>query len=238
MQVSLATVLAEEPLRIVHFLVAAVWIGANVGLLYASFAMRRRGLSPETRGEIVKGLGFLELVVGICVVLIIPLAFGFAYGSGLGLRDLGSGAANALFWGVLALTGAWIWALWRDNRELGAGIVGTRFQQIFHPINWAVRVVFAGFFLISGIVSLVGDGPWSADHIAWKAILLGIVLALERLTNYLFRDFGAVFVDLIVNGETPERFERFNRLILTAYPPVLTLYGAVIAASIIGITQL
>ena len=235
---TLATVLTEEPLRVVHFLIAAVWIGANVGLLYVSVAIRRQGLSAETRGELAKVLGFLELVVGICLLLIIPLGFGFTYAAGLGLTDLGEGSANALFWGVLVLTVAWSAAHWRENREIGAGMVATPFQRVYTPVNWALRLTFIGFFLITGATSLAGSGIWAADHIAWKAILLGFILAMERLTNYLFRDFGPVFADLLMGGETPERFARFNQLLLRAYPPVLTLYAAVIAAAVIGVTAL
>lgn len=235
---TLMAVLADGPLRVVHLLVAAAWIGANIGLLYVSAAVRRKGLSAETRGELVKALGFLELVVSVCLLLIIPLGIGFVYAAGLGLHDLGNGSANALFWGLLALTAAWIAAHWRENRELGAGMVATPFQRVYTPVSWVLRLVFCGFFLITGATSLAGSGIWASDHIAWKAILLGFILGMERLTNYLFRDFGPVFAELVIGGETPERFDRFNRLFLNAYPPVLTLYAAIIAGAIIGVTGL
>ena len=107
--------------------------------------------------------------------------------------------------------------------------------------TWLLTLIKVGIFtafMATGSAALVGvDGLWNSDYIAWKAILFACIIAAGQWIEYGFRDFVPAFGDLIANGETPERHQRFDRAIRGAYPPVLMLYALVMATAILGIAS-
>ena len=133
--------------------------------------------------------------------------------------------------------------------SLVAGLLSGRQDVIFAispPLTigisaWLLSLIKIGIFtsfMATGSAALVGvDGLWNNDYIAWKAILFACITAAGQWIEYGFRDFVPAFGDLIANGETPERHQRFDRAVRGAYPPVLTLYALVVAAAILGIAS-
>ena len=233
----LAEVLSDTPLRLVHIFLLVLWLGVDLGVFYTSVVLRRAGLSGETRLVLTRLLTFIDLGPRLSLLFMVPVALGLAYASGLGLDELGAGAMNALFWGTLAVAVVWSWGLLRNHHLQDGGEMGTPFQRRYRLVDKTLRGVLIIFFLVTGIQSLAGDGIYEAGHIAWKAIVFGIVIAVGEWIDYAFRNFPAAFMELIEKGETPERLARFDRSISAAYPPVLTLYGGVIVLAILGVTK-
>ena len=233
---SLATILADVPLRIVHVLLLVAWLGVDVGVFYGSTIIKRSGVSGETRMTATRMILALDLGPRASLILMIPVGIGLAWASGLGLNELSSGAVNALFWGTLVVAAIWIWALVRDHHLTGGGHA-TRFQAHYKRADWALRIAVLLFFLATGVMSLAGDGIWTADHIAWKAIVFAIIIAIGQWIDYAFRDFGPALLDIVEHGETPDRLAKLNSATTAAYPPVLAIYGALIVMTILGIGQ-
>lgn len=229
---------AHVALSIVHVFLFVAWIGVDVGVLYTSFRLRRVGLSAETRLELARVLVFLDRSPRWSMLLMVPIALSLAFVGRLGLSGLSDGELNAIFWPIVALMLVMCWALVRFENETAAGRTDTLFVKAY---TWTLNTIKAGIFvafLTTGIASLAGaEGLWATDLIAWKAVLFACVVLAGQWIEWSFRDFGPAFGDLLANGETPERHARLNRAVKGAYPPVLTLYGIVIATAILGIAS-
>lgn len=239
----LATILkdnhdAQLALTIVHVLLFLAWLGVDTAVFYTSFRLRRPNLSAETRLELTHVLVFLDRSPRIASLLMAPIAISLAFSGHLGLSGLTDGELNAIFWPLVALMTAMSFALVRFEQETSAGRTGTPFVKAYTAVLTLIKIaIFAGF-MSTGLLSLAGvDGLWNTHLIAWKAIVFALITLAGQWIEWGFRDFAPAFGDLIANGETPERLGRLDRAIKGAYPPVLTLYGLVLAAAILGMAN-
>ena len=229
---------AQLALTIVHVLLFLAWLGVDTAVFYTSFRLRRPNLSAETRLELTHVLVFLDRSPRMASLLMAPIGISLAFSGHLGLSGLSDGELNAIFWPLVALMLFMSWALVRFEHETNAGRTDTAFVKTYKLLLTLIKIALFGGFISTGILSLVGvDGLWNTHYIAWKAIVFGLITLAGQWIEWGFRDFAGAFGDLIANGETPERLARLNTAVKGAYPPVLTLYGLVLAAAIIGIAS-
>ncbi len=225
-------------LTIVHVMLFLAWLGVDTGVFYTSWRLRRAGLSAETRLELTRILVVLDRSPRMASLLMVPIALSLAFTGGLGLTGVSDAQMNAIFWPIVALMLLVSWALVRFERAQATGRLDTLFARTY---TWVLNVIKVGIFtsfLATGIAALAGvDGLWNNDYIAWKAILFACITAAGQWIEHGFRDFAPAFGDLIANGETPERHERFDRAVKGAYPPVLTLYALVTVTAILGMAS-
>lgn len=225
-------------LTIVHVMLFLAWLGVDSGVFYTSWRLRKAGLSAETRLELTKVLVFLDRSPRMASLLMVPIALSLSFTGGLGLTGVSDLQMNAIFWPIVVLMLLMSWALVRYERELDAGRTDTPFVRAY---TWLLRLIKVGIFaafMATGIAALAGvDGLWNTDYIAWKAILFACITVAGQWIEYGFRDFVPAFGDLIANGETPERHQRFDKAVKGAYPPVLTLYALVVVIAILGIAS-
>ena len=234
MTVPVAAVFEDTPLRVVHVLLLVTWLGIDVGVFYSSFVLRRRAMSGEARSAVGQVMLTLDLAPRISMILAVPVAVGLAYASGLGLWDLSSGEAEALFWGLVAAAFVWIAALLRSMRLREAGR-GAGYVRAFRWGNRGLRALVAAFFAVTGALSLAGTHEFWAHHVALKAVVFAGVIVIGTMIDPAARDFGPALQDIVANGETPERLERLNRSLRYAYPLVLAVYAGLITLAVIGI---
>ncbi len=228
------TVFEDTPLRVVHVLLLVTWIGVDLGVFYSSFVLRRRALTGDARLAVAQVMLTLDLAPRISMILAIPVAVGLAYSSGLGLWDLGSGSAEALFWGLVAAGFVWIAALLRATHLREAGRA-PRYVQGFCWVNRCLRALVASFFAVTGALSLAGAHEFWVHHVALKAVIFAGVIAVGTMIDPAARDFGPALQDVVANGGTPARLERLDRSLRYAYPLVLLVYAGLVSLAVVGI---
>lgn len=227
--------LADVPLRIVHVFLLVAWLGVDMGVFYSSFVLRRRGLSGEARRVVARIMAVLDRGPRISLVLMIPVAIGLAYESRLGLQGLGPRAFNTLFWSLVAASLVWVLAMVKEEHESASGKPPSRLVRLYRPLDDAARLAVALFFGITGTWSLVGDGIWTSNHVAWKSTIFALIVAFGKWVDLAIRDFGPALADIVSNGETPERLERLNRAVRGAYLPVLLIYASIVTIVVIAV---
>lgn len=229
---------ANVALTIVHVLLFLAWLGVDTAVFYTSFRLRRPNVSAETRLELTHVLVFLDRSPRIASLLMAPIGISLAFSGHLGLSDLSDGQLNLVFWPLVALMLAMSWALVVFERAQDAGRTDTLFVKGYKAVLLLIKLAIFGGFMSTGILSLTGvDGLWNTDYIAWKAIVFALIALAGQWIEWGFRDFVPAFGDLIAHGETPDRLRRLDRAIRGAYPPVLTLYGLVLIAAVVGIAS-
>lgn len=230
--------MTESSLRVLHVVLLVTWVGIDVGVFLSSFVIRRPGLSADARVEIRRIMRALDLAPRLSLVLMAPVALGLASATGLD----GGHVPMALHGLVSVVAIGWVLAMITGYRRLDAVGAPTGpangFDRVFPRIDLALRVVVIVGFGATGIVSLLGVGPWPAPHIAWKSLLFGLTVAAGLWIRIAARGFTPALREVVEIEETPDRLRRMDRAMHRAYPAVLSVWVGVLAMAVLGITGL
>lgn len=226
---------ASEALLIGHILLVVYWLGTDVGVFYGSFVMRRRGLSTETRRTVRRMMRNLDLAPRLALILMIPSALGLARAAGYAFT--GASWAPAALWALAAVAVGWaaasVWAF-RHALEGRTDLPGVR---AFVRFDWAARGAAAAYFVGTGVSSLIGDAPYRATWVAWKALLFGVVIVLGLAIRVAARRYLPALTVLLDDGEGGGRLEALNRSIRSVYPPVVAVWVLVVAIVVVAVVR-
>jgi hypothetical protein len=220
---------------VIHVFLFVAWLGIDVGVFYSSFVIRRPGLSSDARIELRRVMRGLDLAPRLSLVLMIPAGVGLARLTGLGAVGLPASA----IWLVTAIVIAWAVAIvmsFRALDQLGRRRSGHPVLPGFARIDLVLRLAAVAFFVTTGAWSVVAGGIWTAQHVAWKALLFGLVVAAGLWIRVSARDFTPALREVVLAGETPELLARMDAAMHRTYPAVLTVWVGVAAIAVIGIT--
>ncbi len=185
-----------------HILLFVYWLGADLGVFFASRYVARADLPLEER------LRFLELLLkvdmGPRTALILMVPVGFTLAAALGIAEF----ARAWLPAIWIISLGWLalaWYLFRNARN-PAALPWARLDQ-------GVRVAVALAFLALGVSSLATGGPLGAPWLAGKFVLFAGVVTLGLLLRITIRDWVAGFAQLRVEATR----DAGNALIFGAY---------------------
>jgi hypothetical protein len=221
-----------QALLVLHLLLLVAWLGVDVGVFYSSFVLRREGLTTETRREIRRIMVALDLGPRVSLILMIPVALGLAYLTGLGLRTGSSALGPVVLW--LIAGGAVLWAagtIWAFRRS------PSNKPRWFGRLDVTLRVLASAGFISLGLASLGGSGPLGPRWLAWKALLFGVIIALGLGIRLAAARYRPALEELLTQGESPERLAAVNRSIRGVYPLVLAVWGILILITVIAVTK-
>jgi len=228
--------MGRDLLLIAHLLLLVSWLGIDVGVFYSSFVMRRPGLSTDTRKQVRHVMITLDLAPRLSLILMVPVALGLAHMTRFGFLRYDSGMMDALLWALAAITVLWAVAtaivFFRRQVTPTASSVAA-----FDRFDWGARAVVAAGFLGLGLWSLFGEGPLGPDWLSWKATLFGLIVAAGLWIRVAARRYRPALMDLLENGESPERLAAVNRTIRGVYPAVLSVWAGVVAMVIISVIR-
>jgi hypothetical protein len=224
-------------LLVLHVLLLVSWLGVDVGVFYGSFAVVRPGLEPQTRAELRRVMRLLDLGPRLSLVLMIPVGAALAYSLGTGLRFV-SGTVAAIGLVAVALAAlAWFAASVREYQVLGQGGDGS-FRRYYVPVDWALRILVIAFAVASASASLAGAGIWSSRTVAVKVLLFGLIVAAGLVIRVYARRYVPLLMELIREGETPERLARLRLAMRPVRTAVLAVWIGLIAIVVISFVHL
>lgn len=209
-----------------HVVMLVYWLGADIGVFYCSFHIRRADYSKETRAAILKVSGFINQFPLAMGIFILPV--GFMLADGLGLSPI-TGWWLLIPW-VLAV--AWFLFNLRAARMRGSPL-GQRLAKI----DIGIRVVLITGLVISAIWTFVAGEPWGANWVALKILVFSYVLACGIGIRVTYFNAGPVFGRLLSQGSTPELEAEVKRLTTAVKPWVLTLWAGLLVMALVGISQ-
>lgn len=127
--------------------------------------------------------------------LILFIATGITFESLLGQSPIAADLLP-LIWLVAALWLAEIWiSFLNEDKPWGHQLVNA-------DVTW--RYLVAGLFLFTGLWSLLGDGPFDVSWIAWKYLLLGLLIGGGVSVRFCVRALKKAWPDYLEGGGTPE----------------------------------
>jgi hypothetical protein len=220
-------------LLVVHILLTVAWLGVDVGVFTSSFVMRRPNMTTETRLTVRSIMRNLDLAPRLSLILMIPVAVGLSHQTGWGLQD----TPEWVIWVVFGAGIVWAGASVAAFRATGPTGRAPSWAARFAMADGLLRGVASAFFLVTGIWSLVGDGPWHVDWLAWKASLFGSIIAFGLWIRVAARRYHPALAELLEEGETPERLARLNRDIRGVYPPVLLIWSLLVVMIVLAVAR-
>lgn len=210
-------------LTLLHLLVLAYWLGADMGTYYSSYLMIDQKRSRDGRLAAMKIWSTIDMAPRTALILAFPTGFTLAVAKGW----LGAPTWTvALVWMVAAV---WLFAVWRAQlKRSGPSSWDRRLDTI---LRWVAIVGLAG----AGALGLAGvvDMPL---FIAVKLLLLALAVVLGLLIRVALAPFGPAIGALIAGRATPETDKRMRDLVVQrAKPLVIMIWAVTVAAAVMGI---
>lgn len=215
---------AQSLLLFVHVLLFVFWLGTDVGVFLAAKISEKSELSIETRATVLKLGMVLDRLPRSALTLIVPTGLTLAVNAGwLALPE----AAVALVW-VVCL--AWLAILW-----VGFLKPETPTEQRVMLFNVAMNAVFA--LGVTGYAIYLLTATGTATWLAVKVLLVGLIFIAGVTLDAMFKPAVEAFLEIVIEGATPERNEKYSRAISPVYKVVLAIYAFVIVAAYLGVAK-
>ncbi|MDX2224252.1 MAG: hypothetical protein SFV21_15995 [Rhodospirillaceae bacterium] len=160
--------------------------------------------------------------------LILFIATGFSVEALAGLSPL---TVSDLWW-VWLICAAWFANVWigflNEHTSWGRALVNA-------DIGW--RYLVGATFLLTGLWSLAGDGPYAAHWMALKYVLLGLLIAGGVSIRFYVRDLAKAWPEFQKTGSTPAFEAVVDRTLFGAMKLTWGLWGLFIAMAVLQIAR-
>lgn len=216
---------AHSTLVFIHVLLFVFWLGTDVGVFLAAKISERSDLSVETRSTVLQLGMVLDRLPRSALVLIVPSGLQLAVNIG---QLQVSGGVLSIVW---AISIVWLAILW-------AGFLKphTPTEQRAMLFNFGMNALIALVVLVYAVYLFMNDAA-----VLWlnlKILIVGLVFVAGVALDALFKPAVAAFLEIINEGATPERDDRYAKAIGPVYTAVLTIYALVLVAAYLGISKL
>lgn len=208
-------------LKLVHILVFACWLGADLAVWFLGFFAANRKFTPAIRVAVTRILFGLEMVPRISMTL--AFGFGIHLAYRIGYWPVPPWVIYAAYLACLVWMGMVLYLHYGRNRRL---------QDVLRRIDFGFRLALIGLFSTYAAVSLSGPNGVSADFIAWKLLLLASMIACDLMVRIKLKPFGPSFAQLQADKASQEDEDVMEHsLAATRLWKLLTWVGLVFSAA-------
>jgi hypothetical protein len=217
---------------VLHLILFAYWLGADIGVYYTSRFVTRPELSIEARTIALKVVDVVDMAPRICLVLFLPSGVTLMAASDYG-RDIFGGWPLLAIW-VAALV--WLALVIADHRRRP-----DRLGALVHRTDLIVRITLVVGLLAIAAYTVVAERPfgvttnpiWLAGKVAAYALCIACGVAIRvRLAP-----FGAAWAALVASGSTADVERRLERSLRGTLPFVYAIWALVIVAAVLGVVK-
>lgn len=221
----------HDVLVLVHLLLFVYWLGADLGVFYASRFVLRSDLTMQARSVVLRIMDWLDMSPRICLVLFLPSGVSLMANHPLG-RDVFAGWPVALVW-ILSLV--WLGLVIADHKLRGQAL-GTLVRRV----DLLVRIVVVVALLAVAAYAFVAPKPFGADSnprwLAAKVGLYAIAIACGVAIRITLRPFGPAFARLRAGGGSEDEAV-LTRSMRHSIPFVLAIWVCVALAAALGVAK-
>jgi hypothetical protein len=174
-----------------HVLAFVFWLGGDLGVAILGSAFRDRTKSIETRLEILRLLGVVDMGPRSAWVAMVPLS--------ITLVDVGGywDAPDALVIGSWIVGACWMALTWRIH------LAGPRPQTAgLRTFEFLLKIAIALGYGALGISALLGYGPLEANWMGYKALTFAAIFVVAIMIDVASKPVGPLLMTLIEEGSS------------------------------------
>jgi len=213
-------------IKLLHLLCFVYWLGADIGVFYASRFVCNPALGMESRLTAARIMGWIDMFPRYSLVLILPLGLTLAVRGGWWPQG---GLVIAFAWlGALV----WLVLVWQIGRQPASPLL-----PVLRQVDYAIRVLVIIGMLSLGAAGLAGVGPLQTTWLAAKAALFGGLVACGLAVRMLGAPFRPAFARLQQEGSTPEIEALLQGAMRRAKRAVVAIWILLLAAAWLAIAQ-
>lgn len=174
-----------------HVLAFVFWLGGDLGVAILGSAFRDRSKPLETRLEILRLLGVVDMGPRSAWVAMVPLS--------ITLVDVGGywDVPSWLVIGAWVVGTAWMLLTWRIHL-LGPG---SQTQGLKAIEFWVKIAITAGYGLL-GILAIAGFGPLEANWLGFKALTFAGIFIVAIMIDVAGKPVGPLLMTVIQEGSS------------------------------------
>lgn len=207
---------------LLHVLVLAYWLGADLGAFYASGIVVDDKASPASRLTAAKVLANLDMAPRTALILALPT---------------GVSLGRAKGWFELDVT--WVLALWAAAAVwlILAWAIHLKHLSPKHPVrrlDLLIRWVVLAGLAITGVGGLAGavDLPL---FVILKLLILAAAIALGLMIRVALGPFGPAFAEVATGSPSAEANAAIRASLAKAKPAVIGLWVLLLTAAFLGL---
>ncbi|MGD9597007.1 MAG: hypothetical protein AB7G76_10145 [Steroidobacteraceae bacterium] len=217
-----------DVLLLLHAVLFAYWLGADLGVFYAARFAADGRYSVETRQTIGAIMAFVDLAPRLSVPLV-------------GATGISMGVIS----GAIGMRAAWVWAVWLAALLWVAGNVciyrNRADPEGVQPVirfdtRWRVFLMLATAG--AAIASLLGVGITSNVALAVKLLILAATIALSLVLRVSFRPYRPALRRIAAGGDNVAESAIMSAALARAAPVVIAIWILVVVAAAIGLWAL
>lgn len=213
-------------LKLAHLLCFVYWLGADIGVFYASRHVCDPSLGREARATAAKIMGWVDMLPRYCLVLILPLGLTLAVRGGWWP---GGGPVAAASWLLALLWLALVVSLARRPPPARLALL----RRIDYGVRLAVILALGS----AGLAGLAGAGPLAVPWLAGKALLFSALVASGLAVRLLAAPFGPAFAEVLASGSRPDLEATLSRAMARAKRVVVLIWVLLVAAAWLGLAK-
>lgn len=176
-----------------HILAFVFWLGGDLGVAILGSAFRDRSKSLETRLEILRLLGVVDMGPRSAWVAMVPLS--------ITLVDVGGywDVPIVLLIGSWAVGAAWMALTWRIH------LAGPRPQAAgLKTLEFWVKIAITCSYGALGIMAIMGRGPLEANWLGYKALTFAGIFIVAIMIDVAGKPVGPLLARVITEGSSDE----------------------------------
>lgn len=212
-------------LLLLHVLLFAYWLGADLAVLYAARYAADKSFSVETRQTISRIMAFVDLAPRLSVPL-------------MGATGISMGVQAE----VIDLDGIWVLAVWFAallwvSSNLYIYLNRTDRDRILPVVRFdtSLRAVVMIVAAVVSIASLLGTGVVSSAALAVKLLIFALAVALSLVLRVLFKPYRPALQRIAAGGDNALESAVMASALARARPIVFLIWLLVITAAAVGL---
>lgn len=211
---------------LIHILLFVYWLGADVGVYYASRYVVNPALTRESRATVLKITLWIDQIPRVCLVLMLPVGYTLAFQ--LGVMQTSSTAIAAVW--LVSL--AWLTLVLATHHWQG-----TKRGELMRKSDLALRVVLILGLSFDAWRSLAGAGHLQAPWLAVKMQIYALLVFFGLMIRVAVQPFVIAFGRLMREGATPELEAQIATGLARSRPWVIAIWIGLVAAAFIGLQK-
>ncbi len=220
-----------DALIVLHLVLMAYWLGADLGVFYSSRYVLKPELAVESRVTALRIMAWVDMAPRICLVLFLPSGVSLMAASEYGERFKGLPVI-----GVWVFSVAWLGLVLADHRYTGTAL-GARIKNV----DLLLRLGLIVTLLTVGIYTVLATEPFGVTTnpkwLGGKVALYAVAMLFGVLIRFRLRPFGPAFDALVTNGSSREVERTMRRAIQGSAPYVLTIWVLILVIAALGVAK-